>query len=61
MYLGFVCILLGTAILVGSFSPYLIVVIFAILMDRVFIHIEEKMRERNFGKEWQDYKNKTRR
>jgi len=61
MYLGFVFILLGIAILVGSLSPYLVVVIFEILMDRIFICTEESMLERKFGKEWQDYKNKTRR
>ena len=61
MYLGFVCILLGIAILVGSLSPYLVVIIFAVLMDRIFVRTEEKMLEKKFGKEWQNYKKVTRR
>ena len=46
MYLGFVLILIGVAIL---------------LMDRVFIHIEEQMLEEKFGQEWLGYKRSVRR
>jgi len=61
MYLGFVLILTGIAILLRSLTPWAIVVVFAVLMDRIFIQVEERMLEKRFGPAWQDYKSKTRR
>ncbi len=61
MYLGFVLILIGVAILLGSLSPCVVILIFAILMDQIFIKVEERMLEARFGGEWQAYKLKTRR
>jgi protein-S-isoprenylcysteine O-methyltransferase Ste14 len=56
MYLGFVLILLGIAVLMGTISPFLIVPLFAILMGRIFIRTEEKMLEERFLQTWLDYK-----
>lgn len=61
MYLGFVLVLIGVAILLGSLSPCVVILIFAILMDQVFIKVEERMLEARFGGEWRAYKHKTRR
>jgi protein-S-isoprenylcysteine O-methyltransferase Ste14 len=61
MYLGFVLILLGLAILLGSLFPLLIVPVFAVVMDRVFIVVEERMLGEKFGQAWLDYKGRTRR
>jgi protein-S-isoprenylcysteine O-methyltransferase Ste14 len=61
MYLGFVLILLGIAILLGSLSPYLIVILFWIAMEKVFIETEEKMLESKFGSRWTEYKTSVRR
>jgi protein-S-isoprenylcysteine O-methyltransferase Ste14 len=61
MYLGFVLILIGVAILVGSLMPYIVIPIFAVLMDRVFIQVEERMLEARFGEAWLGYKRQTRR
>jgi protein-S-isoprenylcysteine O-methyltransferase Ste14 len=61
MYLGFVLILLGIAVLMGSFTPYLVVLVFAIFMDTVFIKYEEKKLEETFGEVWSAYKQKVRR
>ena len=61
MYLGFVLILLGLAILLGSLTPLLVVPIFAVVMDRVFIVVEERMLGEKFGQAWLDYKAKVRR
>jgi protein-S-isoprenylcysteine O-methyltransferase Ste14 len=61
MYLGFVLILLGVSLLLRSFSPYIVVILFAILMDIVFIRVEESMLEEKFRQEWKDYKSKIRR
>lgn len=61
MYLGFVLILLGIAVFMGSLTPYVVIVVFAILMDVVFIRVEEKMLEDTFGEAWLQYKKKVRR
>lgn len=61
MYLGFVLILIGLAVLLGSLIPYFVIPIFAILMDRVFIQIEERMLKEQFGQTWLAYKARIRR
>lgn len=61
MYVGFVLILLGIAIFVGSLTPYAVVIVFPILMDRIFIRGEERMLEETFGGAWLEYKKKVRR
>ncbi len=61
MYLGFVGILLGIAMLMGSLTPYIVVLVFAIFMDTVFIRHEEKKLEETFGESWLQYRKKTRR
>ena len=55
MYLGFVGILLGVATLLRSLSSFLVVVSFAILLDRVYIQVEERMLQAQFGDEWRRY------
>ena len=61
MYLGFVMILLGVAVFMGSLTPYIAVLLFAIFMDVVFIRFEEKRLEEKFDQDWLDYKKKVRR
>ena len=61
MYVGFVLILFGIAIFVGSLTPYAVILIFAILMGVVFIRVEERMLEETFGETWMEYKKKVRR
>jgi protein-S-isoprenylcysteine O-methyltransferase Ste14 len=61
MYLGFVLILLGTTILLGSISPYIVVIVFTFLMEIVFIKVEEKMLSETFQEEWRQYTSKVRR
>lgn len=61
MYLGFVFILIGIATLMGSLSPYFVIIIFCILMDRIFIRTEEKMLEETFSETWLKYKKSVRR
>ena len=60
MYLGFVLILSGVAILLGSLIPYFVILVFVILMDRVFIRVEEQMLEEKFGQAWLEYKRSVR-
>ena len=50
MYLGMVLILTGLSGLMGSLSPLVVIVIFAAVMELMFIRVEEKMLEMKFGK-----------
>jgi protein-S-isoprenylcysteine O-methyltransferase Ste14 len=61
MYLGFVLVLVGIAILLGTLSPFGVVIVFAILMEVLFIRVEEKMLEEKFGSAWHQYKARARR
>lgn len=61
MYLGFVLILLGLAVLLRSLTPSFVIPIFAVLMDRAFIVVEERMLAEKFGQAWLKYKAKVRR
>ena len=61
MYLGMAAILLGTAILLGSVTPFLIVPAFmAVITDR-FIRGEEQKMQRGFGDQYLAYKARVRR
>jgi protein-S-isoprenylcysteine O-methyltransferase Ste14 len=61
MYFGFVLILVGVAVMLGSLMPFLVISIFAVLIDTVFIRVEERMLEDKFGRAWLDYKRQVRR
>jgi protein-S-isoprenylcysteine O-methyltransferase Ste14 len=61
MYLGFMLILVGVAILLGSLAPWVIIPIFAVLMEVIFIRVEEHMLAEKFGSAWLTYKEKVRR
>ena len=56
MYLGMVLILLGLAVLLRSLTPFVVIPVFAVLMDVVFIRAEERMLEEEFGEAWLEYK-----
>jgi protein-S-isoprenylcysteine O-methyltransferase Ste14 len=60
MYLGMALILLGIAILMGSAMPFIVIPVFCILMEMVFVRTEEGMLEEQFGPEWVAYTKKVR-
>ena len=60
MYLGFLLILFGVSLMLGSASPYLVMIVFAVLMELLFIREEEKMLEEQFQEKWIQYKSKVR-
>ncbi|MGB7115871.1 MAG: isoprenylcysteine carboxylmethyltransferase family protein [Anaerolineales bacterium] len=60
MYLGFVAILLGISVLLRSLSPYIAVVVFVVLIDLMFIRVEEQMLEEKFGDGWKRYRSGVR-
>lgn len=61
MYLGFALIVAGTAVLLGTLAPCLVVPAFFILMVRVYVQAEERMLEARFGAQWLAYRARTRR
>jgi protein-S-isoprenylcysteine O-methyltransferase Ste14 len=60
MYLGFVLILIGVSLLLGSLSPYVILLCFVVFMEFAFIRKEERMMEDTFKEAWGHYKSKVR-
>lgn len=61
MYLGFVLTLIGIAVLLGSLVAFFVIPVFAVLIDRIFIQVEERMLEAKFDQAWLDYKAQVRR
>jgi protein-S-isoprenylcysteine O-methyltransferase Ste14 len=60
MYLGMFSILFGVAILFCSLVSLIFPIVFFILMEKIFIPIEEKNLQKVFGKKYFDYKEKVR-
>jgi protein-S-isoprenylcysteine O-methyltransferase Ste14 len=61
MYIGMILMLLGIAIYLGSLTPFFVIPMFAFLINKKFITVEEQMLEKRFGKNWSEYKAKVRR
>lgn len=61
MYLGFVLGLIGIALLLGSLTPWIVIPVFAVVVDIVFIRVEEEMLRARFGQAFLEYKRATRR
>jgi protein-S-isoprenylcysteine O-methyltransferase Ste14 len=61
MYLGFLLLLTGMAILLGAATPFAAVALFALVADRWYIAFEERALERKFGAAYAAYRQTTRR
>ncbi len=61
MYLGIELMVLGIACLMGSLTPFVVAIILAVLLDRRFIRVEERMLAERFGDAWSQYKARVRR
>jgi protein-S-isoprenylcysteine O-methyltransferase Ste14 len=61
IYLGFVVLLLGTAILLGTTTPFIAPALFAIVADRWYIAFEERAMQQKFGADYAAYMERTRR
>lgn len=61
MYLGMASVLLGVAINHGTISTFIPPIIFIVLMEVLFIPLEETNLINVFGEEYLDYKQKVRR
>ncbi|MCJ7700534.1 MAG: isoprenylcysteine carboxylmethyltransferase family protein [Anaerolineales bacterium] len=60
MYLGFVSILFGAAISLGSLTPTLAIPVFIALIHKKFVRVEEQLLAKTFPREWLDYAKKVR-
>jgi protein-S-isoprenylcysteine O-methyltransferase Ste14 len=61
MYLGFAFLLAGAAFLMGSLTPFFMVPIFIVLIEKLFISTEEKILTEKFGQAYLEYKKQVRR
>jgi protein-S-isoprenylcysteine O-methyltransferase Ste14 len=61
MYLGFLFVLVGAAVLLGNALQFLVALAFLVWMERQFILKEERMMERMFGSAWLEYRGRVRR
>ncbi len=61
MYLGMTLMLLGGAVGLGSLSAFVGPVAFWLVVNFVFVPLEERKLEAAFGKQYQDYKRQVRR
>jgi protein-S-isoprenylcysteine O-methyltransferase Ste14 len=61
MYLGFALTLLGIWLVLGALSPLSGVAIFVVITDRWYIPFEERMLIERFGREFENYRSRTRR
>ena len=61
MYLGMTAILAGTCILCGTLLPFICLLIFIIIIEALFIPMEEMNLETAFSAEYLAYKKKVRR
>jgi protein-S-isoprenylcysteine O-methyltransferase Ste14 len=61
MYLGMVLVLSGLDLMLGSLSPFLVVPLFIILIDRIFIRKEEQALRAQFGEQYASYVGNVRR
>ncbi|OGT35148.1 MAG: hypothetical protein A2W28_01970 [Gammaproteobacteria bacterium RBG_16_51_14] len=61
MYLGLIVMLVGTGIWLGSLSPFLVVIIFFLIIQEGFIRHEEPFLENIFGDEYRAYRSRVRR
>jgi protein-S-isoprenylcysteine O-methyltransferase Ste14 len=61
MYLGFVLILTGVAVMLGALTSLLVIPPFTLWIDRAYISFEEQALSQKFSVKWLEYKQSTRR
>ena len=61
IYLMMVVVLIGFAMILGGLSPFAMVIIFPVIIQKRFIEVEEAMMEETFGEEYRAYKSSVRR
>lgn len=61
IYLGMLCVLTGSALILGTLAPLLVVPVFAWTVERLFIAHEEQRLSKRFGQAWAGYASEVRR
>jgi len=61
MYLGMIMILIGIALLVGSWPYYFVAIVYAVILNHVFCPYEERKLLEQYGIEYADYTVRVRR
>jgi protein-S-isoprenylcysteine O-methyltransferase Ste14 len=61
MYLGFLLLLTGVAIVLGTVTPLIAPALFALIADRWYIAFEERAMREKFGASYEGYMGRTRR
>jgi protein-S-isoprenylcysteine O-methyltransferase Ste14 len=61
IYLSMTALLVGTAVLLGSLTPFLVVPAFFFIIKRDFVPVEEAMLAKTFGAEFDAYRARVRR
>ena len=61
MYLGFVLMLVGAALLVGSLTAWIGAVVFFVVADRWYVPFEERRLTHAFGDDFEAYRRRVRR
>lgn len=59
MYLGMALILLGAGFILGSVTSFIGFILFIIVMEIIFIPLEEKNLQEQFGEKFENYKKKV--
>ena len=61
MYLGFVLMTAGVAVVIGTLTPLLVAAAFAVVCDRWYVRFEERAMRTTFGEAYDAYCRRTRR
>ena len=61
LYLGGVILSLGIAVLLGSLITFVFPTALLLILDKLYIPVEEKRLEKTFGKEYLEYKQRVKR
>jgi len=61
IYVGFTISLIGIGFLLGAYSPFIMVAVFIIITNYIYMPHEERAMEELFGKEYRSYKSSVRR
>jgi protein-S-isoprenylcysteine O-methyltransferase Ste14 len=59
--LGGVILSLGIAVLLGSLITFVFPIVLLLILDQLYIPVEERKLEETFGKEYLEYKQRVRR
>lgn len=61
IYMSFVMILIGLNIVLGSLSPFALIIIFILVTNFWYIPFEERKMQEQFGQEYENYKKAVKR